>query len=165
MSPAGGGVDAPVPDAVGALLAAYGAQDEAAVRACCAADLHYEDPLTAPRDGVEAFLGHLRAAWTAFPDGRLEPTGPAPVTGAVAAVPCKLVATQRGRLATLPATGRFLIAHAVLYAELDDAQRVWRLRAFYDVYGAAMQLGVLPKPGTAGQRALLMLQGFGAARR
>jgi hypothetical protein len=35
------------------------------------------------------------------------------------------------------------------------------VRAFFDVYGAAMALGVLPKPGTAGERALLMLRGFG----
>ena len=35
------------------------------------------------------------------------------------------------------------------------------MRAFFDVYGAAMSLGVLPKPGTAGERALLMLRGFG----
>ena len=35
------------------------------------------------------------------------------------------------------------------------------MRAFFDVYGAAMELGVLPKPGTAGERAMLMLRGFG----
>lgn len=158
--------DAPgAPPPVVALLAAYNAQDETALRACCAEDLHYEDPLTAPLEGVEAFVAHLRAAWAAFPDGRVESTGPAPATGPLVAVPCKLVATHRGRLAALPGTGRFLVEHAVLYCELDDDARLWRMRAFYDVYGAATQLGVLPKAGTAGQRALLLLQGFGAARR
>ena len=39
--------------------------------------------------------------------------------------------------------------------------RFFRVRAFYDVYSAAMDLGVLPKPGTAGERAMLMLRGFG----
>jgi len=34
-------------------------------------------------------------------------------------------------------------------------------RAFFDVYGAGMQLGALPRHGTAGERALLMLRGFG----
>ena len=38
---------------------------------------------------------------------------------------------------------------------------LFRVRAFFDVYAAAMDLGVLPKPGTAGERALLMLRGFG----
>ncbi len=35
------------------------------------------------------------------------------------------------------------------------------MRAFFDVYGAAVALGVLPKPGTLGGRALLLLRGFG----
>ncbi|MCW3041685.1 MAG: hypothetical protein JWM31_3590 [Solirubrobacterales bacterium] len=158
-------VDLPGP--VAAFLAAYDAQDTGAVRACCAPDVHYEDPLTpAPLEGVDALTDHLRAAWAAFPDGRLEPTGAVPRTGAVLAAPCKLVATHRGPVGPLPATGRFLVAHALLYAELDaDGTRLWRVRAFYDAYGAATQLGALPRPGTAGQRALMVLQGFGAARR
>jgi hypothetical protein len=156
-----------VPPPVAALLAAYGAQDEAAVRACCDRDVHYEDPLTAvPLEGVEALLDHLRAAWAAFPDGRLEPTGAAPRTGALLAAPVKLVATHRGALGPVPATNRFLIAHAVLYCELDArGERLLRARGFYDVYGAATQLGALPKAGTAGLRALMVLQGFGVARR
>ncbi len=153
------------PPAVAALLAAYGAQDEAALRGCCAEDLHYEDPLTAPLDGVDAFVAHMRSAWRAFPDGRLTCTGPSPATGPLVAVPCRLDATHRGRLATLPGSGRSLTVHAVLYCEHDEGGRLWRARAFFDVYGAATQLGVLPRPGTAGQRALLLLQGFGAARR
>lgn len=156
-----------VPAPVAALLAAYGAQDPAAVRACCDPEVHYEDPLTpAPLEGVEALLAHLQAAWSAFPDGRLESTGPVPRTAALLAAPCKLVATHRGDLGPVPATQRFLVAHAVLYAELDaGGSRILRARAFYDVYGAATQLGALPKAGTAGQRALMVLQGFGMARR
>lgn len=154
-----------VPAPVASFLAAYGQRDADAVRACCDPDVHYEDPLTAtPAEGVEALLDHLRAAWTAFPDGRLEATGAVPQTGTLLAAPCKLVATHRGALGPVPPTDRFLVAHAVLYVELSDS-RLFRVRAFYDVYGAATQLGVLPKAGTAGQRALMLLQGFGAARR
>jgi hypothetical protein len=39
--------------------------------------------------------------------------------------------------------------------------RLLRARAFFDVHDAGIQLGVFPKAGTAGQRALLMLRGFG----
>ena len=39
--------------------------------------------------------------------------------------------------------------------------RLLRIRAFFDAYGAAVALGVLPRPGTVGERALLMLRGFG----
>ena len=50
--------------------------------------------------------------------------------------------------------------HVVFFAELRD-ERLFRVRAFFDVYGAAVALGVLPKPGTLGGRALLLLRGFG----
>ena len=58
--------------------------------------------------------------------------------------------------------GRFVVVHAIFYCELtDDHERLWRVRGFYDVYDAAMQLGVVPKPGSLGEKALLMLRGFG----
>ena len=53
-----------------------------------------------------------------------------------------------------------MIVHAVLYCELRE-ERLLRVRGFYDLYGAAVQLGVLPKAGTLGEKALLMLRGFG----
>jgi hypothetical protein len=64
---------------------------------------------------------------------------------------------QVGRIA---ATGRAIELHAVVYAELRDG-RLWRVRAFFDLYDAGRQLGVLPRTGTAGERALLLLRGFG----
>ena len=52
--------------------------------------------------------------------------------------------------------------HAVLYCELDPPrERIWRVRVFLDAYDAAAQLGVLPRRGTLGERALLVLRGFG----
>ena len=50
--------------------------------------------------------------------------------------------------------------HVVFFAELRE-ERLFRVRAFFDVYGAAVALGVLPKPGTLGEKALLVLRGFG----
>ena len=35
------------------------------------------------------------------------------------------------------------------------------MRAIFDVHGAATDLGVLPQPGTVGEKALLLLRGFG----
>ena len=58
------------------------------------------------------------------------------------------------------ATGRLPTVHAVVYAQLREG-RLLRARAFFDLHDAGMQLGVFPKPGTAGSRALLMLRGFG----
>jgi hypothetical protein len=75
----------------------------------------------------------------------------------------KLIATHRGELhESLPPTGRFVVLHAIFYCELTpDHDLLWRVRGFYDVYDAAMQLGIVPKPGTLGEKALLMLRGFG----
>jgi hypothetical protein len=36
-----------------------------------------------------------------------------------------------------------------------------RVRAFFDLYGTATQLGVLPARGTLGEKALLVLRGVG----
>ena len=65
-----------------------------------------------------------------------------------------------GPLGRISPTDRPVEVHAVVYAELEDGL-LKRVRAFFDVYAAAMSLGVLPKPGTAGERAMLMLRGFG----
>ena len=53
-----------------------------------------------------------------------------------------------------------MTVHVVFFAELRDG-RFLRVRAFFDAYDAGVQLGVLPRPGTLGGRALLMLRGFG----
>ncbi len=36
-----------------------------------------------------------------------------------------------------------------------------RARGFFDVYDASVQLGLLPAHGSLGEKALLMLRGFG----
>ncbi|HEY8581786.1 MAG TPA: hypothetical protein VIL49_02530, partial [Capillimicrobium sp.] len=80
----------------------------------------------------------------------------------VVAAPCRIVGTHRGELPRLPASGRQIAVHAILWCELDpDGERLWRVRAFFDPYDAGMQLGVFPKPGSVGERALFMLRGFG----
>ncbi len=76
------------------------------------------------------------------------------------AAPAKLVATHRAPLEGLPATNRFVVVHCVFYCELRKG-RLLRVRAFFDLYNAATQLGVLPGRGTLGEKALLVLRGFG----
>ena len=64
----------------------------------------------------------------------------------------------------LPATDRFVTLHGVHYVELADGL-VRRARGFFDLYDAAIQLGLLPERGSAGrERVLLMLRGFGLRR-
>jgi hypothetical protein len=87
-------------------------------------------------------------------------TGPRLSDGTYASAPCKLLGTHHNALGRLAATRRALEMHAVVFAELRDG-RMLRVRAFFDVYGAGRQLGVLPAANSAGERALLMLRGFG----
>jgi steroid delta-isomerase-like uncharacterized protein len=143
--------------------AAWSARDRTAFRELCAPDLHYEDPLTdAPLEGPDALGDHAVRLWSAFPDARVESTGERLGDGRFVAAPVKVLGTHRGEAGDLPPTGRFVVVQAVLYCELDGArERLWRVRAFFDAYAAAVELGVLPRAGSASERALLLLRGFG----
>jgi steroid delta-isomerase-like uncharacterized protein len=140
---------------------AWSARDTAAFEPLCADGFAYEDPLTPePIEGAAALGAHARALWTAFPDARVNSTGARLGDGRYACAPCKLLGTHDGRLGQITPTGRFLVVHAIVYAELRE-DRLLRVRAFFDVHGAATALGVLPQPGTLGEKALLLLRGFG----
>jgi hypothetical protein len=144
--------------------AAWSAADVAAeLAATCAPDLHYEDPLTfTPLIGPAALAAHVGRLRAGAPDARLETTGERLTDGRFVAAPARLLATHSGQLGELPPSGRALVVQAVFYCELDETRtRLWRVRAFFDLYAAAIGLGVLPRPGTASARALMMLRGFG----
>ncbi|MDQ6816905.1 MAG: ester cyclase [Actinomycetota bacterium] len=141
--------------------AAWSGRDTGAFAEVCDSDLHYEDPLTSePLEGAEELGRHAERLWAAFPDVRLQSTGDRLTNRRYLAAPCKLLGTHRAPLEGLPATNRFVVVHCVFYCELRSA-KLLRVRAFFDLYGAATQLGVLPARGTLGEKALLMLRGFG----
>jgi steroid delta-isomerase-like uncharacterized protein len=141
--------------------AAWSGKDSSAFAPLCTADVHYEDPLTPePLEGAAELGRHAARLWAAFPDARLERTGVRLSDGHYVAAPCKLLATHRAPLEGLPATNRFLVVHCVFYCEVSD-ERFLRVRALFDLYEAAVQLGVLPARGTLGEKALLVLRGFG----
>ncbi|HWC27406.1 MAG TPA: ester cyclase, partial [Solirubrobacteraceae bacterium] len=122
------------------------------------------DPLTfrGPLHGPAALAEHAGRLRAAAPDARLESSGRRLSDGRFVAAPVRLCATHSGELEGFPASGRAIVVQAVFYCELDGARtRLWRVRAFFDLYDAAVQLGVLPRPGSLGQRALLLLRGFG----
>jgi predicted ester cyclase len=132
--------------------------------ATCAPDLHYEDPLTfkGPLHGPGALTEHAARLRVAAPDARLQSAGERLTDGRIVAVPVHLLGTHSGELESFPPTGREVSVHSVFYCELDEARtHLWRVRAFFDLYDAALQLGVLPRPGSVGERALLLLRGFG----
>jgi steroid delta-isomerase-like uncharacterized protein len=141
--------------------AAWSGKDPAAFAEVCASGIQYEDPLTGePLDGLDALAEHAARLWAGFPDARLERTGERLSNERFVAAPCKVLGTHRAALAGLPATNRFVVVHCVFYCELQH-ELLRRVRGFFDVYEAATQLGVLPARGTMGEKALLMLRGFG----
>ena len=143
--------------------AAWTGRQRAAFAECCAPDVHYEDPICEhPLNGLDELADHAALLWRAFPDARIRRTGERLHNGRYVAAPCLVSGTHRGELPRLPATRRGVSVHVVFYCELDSRRELlWRVRAFYDVYDAAVQLGLLPRHGTIGERALLMLRGFG----
>jgi ketosteroid isomerase-like protein len=141
---------------------AWSGRDPAAFAPLCVEDVHYEDPLTPePLMGPRVLGRHAERLWTAAPDARVNSTGARLGGSGFACAPCRVLGTHTGTLGRISPTGRALDIHAVVYAELAEDGRMRRVRAFFDVYRAAMELGVLPKHGTAGERAMLMLRGFG----
>lgn len=141
--------------------AAWSGKDEAAFAEVCDHKVHYEDPLTPePLEGLDLLQTHAGRLWAAFPDARMERTGQRLTDGRFVAAPCKVLATHRAPLNGLPATGRFVVMHAIFYCEIR-AELLLRVRGFFDIYDVATQLGVLPARGTLGEKALLMLRGFG----
>jgi predicted ester cyclase len=113
--------------------------------------------------GADAIARRAAQVWAGFPDARLNSTGPRLSDGTHASAPAKLIGTHTEPLEGLPPTHRQVVLHVVFFAELRD-ERLFRVRAFFDAYGAAVTLGVLPKPGTLSEKALLMLRGFGLQR-
>jgi SnoaL-like polyketide cyclase len=141
---------------------AWSGRDPGAFAPLCDDAFAYEDPLThEPLHGAAALAAHARALWKAFPDARVNSTGERLTDGRYACAPCKVLGTHEGSIGNVTPTGRFVVVHAIVYAELTDDGLLLRARAFFDAWGAATTLGILPKPGTAGERALLLLRGFG----
>ncbi len=145
--------------------AAWSSGDPAAFRPIITGDLHYEDPLTGvPLRGAVELISHARRLWDAFPDVVIEASGRRLGDGEFLAAPARLRGTNRGALGSVPATNRVITVHCVFYCEVRHGL-LGRVRAFFDLYEAATQLGVLPQHGTVGERALLMIRGFGVRAR
>ncbi len=141
--------------------AAWSGKDEAAFEPVCDPRVHYEDPLSSePLEGLDLLQNHASRLWAAFPDVRMERTGERLTNEQFVAAPCKLLGTHRAPLNGLPPTNRFVVVHAIFYCE-TARERLLRVRGFFDLYDVATQLGVLPARGTLGEKALLMLRGFG----
>ncbi len=156
----------PVLAAAVGFVAAWGGHDPGAFASVCDPGVHYEDPLTsAPLRGPAELGEHAVRLWDAFPDVTIETAGEVSSGGWAVAVPCRAQGTHRAALAGLPATGRSVRVHGIFWAEPAGDGRLVRVRAFFDLYDAGVQLGILPSRGGLGEKALLALRGFGVRAR
>jgi len=143
--------------------AAWSGGVAAAFMALCAPDLHYEDPLTrSPLHGVSELSEHAERLWRAFPDVTVERAGGRLTDGRYVALPVRAFGRNTGALDGLPASHREIELRAVFWCELDLGRtRMWRVRTLFDAHGAAVALGLIPRPGSLRNRAVLALQGYG----
>ena len=146
-----------------AFQSAWSSRKRSAFGECCALDVHYEDPVSRGAcEGLDELGEHASKLWRLLPDAFVERSGERLTDGRYVAAPVRVTGTHRGELPRVPPTGRRIALQAVLYCELDaPRERLWRVRAFFDPYDAGVQLGVLPAHGTLGERALMVLRGFG----
>ena len=136
-----------------------------AFAACCSAGVQYEDPIARePLEGLDALAAHAARLRETFPDLRVESPGQAVTEGAFACVPWRLLGTHKAAIGAIPASNRFLVVQGVHYLEVRDG-RVRRARGFFDLYDAAVQLGLLPARGSVAESALMLVRGFGLRAR
>lgn len=144
---------------------AWASADRESFASCCSAGVTYQDPVTTDAvEGLDAIAEHAAIYRRAFPDMRVEAMGQALLEGDYACVPWRLVGTHKGSFAGVPASGRFVVIQGVHYLELADG-RVRRARGFFDLYDAAVQLGLLPTRGSLAESAMLLIRGFGLRSR
>ncbi len=141
--------------------AAWSGRDAGAFRQVCIGDLHFEDPLSKrPLQGVDKLEARAKRLWKAFPDMRVESSGPRLSQDDHVAAPIRIVGTHRSPIAGIPATGRTVSLQAVCFCEVRHGL-LGRVRVFYDLHDAQVQLGAAPEVGSAAERAMRVVMGFG----
>ena len=109
----------------------------AAFEPLCADEFAYEDPLTPePLHGVARARRARAAAVEGVPGRPRQQHRRAPERRPLRVRAVQAARHALGRLGGITPTGRFIVVHAVVYAELQDDQLL-RARAFFDVHGAA----------------------------
>ena len=159
-------MEAPPPEPVAALVAAWNAHDAAAVGALCADDVTWDDPVMAePARGRAAVEGFLRTTFTAFPDLRYTLRGAVAVAadGRTLAYEWRTAGTHTGPLDPpgFAPTGRRVTFDGAEVVQLGDDGRITRITTYLDVRDALGQftgLNLRPRPRSLGERLFVALQ-------
>jgi steroid delta-isomerase-like uncharacterized protein len=143
-------------------LAAWNARDTDAIAHLITDDVVWADPaLPEPARGVPAVQEFMRTSFHAFPDLHFgEPDPPAlAASGGVVLWAWSMEGTHRGAIDPpgFAPTGRRVRVDGIDQWTMRDG-RIARYRAFYDMNEVARQLGIVPGPGSGGERAMVALQ-------
>jgi len=142
--------------------AAWNGCDTDAMAQLITEDIVWADPaMPEPARGVAAVQEFMRTSFRAFPDLRFsEPDPPAiAVNGDLVLWAWHMEGTHRGVIEPpgFAPTGRRMAVDGVDQWEMRDG-RIARYRAFYDMNDLARQLGIVPAPGSRGERGMVALQ-------
>jgi len=143
-------------------VAAWNGCDTEALAQLITEDVVWADPaLPEPARGVAEVQEFMRVSVRAFPDLRFgEPDPPVlAISGDVALWGWYMEGTHRGAIDPpgFAPTGRAMRVEGVDQWTLRDG-RIARYRAFYDMNDLARQLGIVPPPGSRGERGMVALQ-------
>jgi hypothetical protein len=131
----------------------------------CTEDVEFTDPAIGTVHGREAVADWVRTCDRAFPDYRFEEPEPPYLARdrPKAIVPWRMLATNTGPIEPpgFAATGRPMVLEGVDHWWFTG-DLVSRYRADYDLNGLLRQLGIVPEPGSRGERAMVLLQRAGA---
>jgi steroid delta-isomerase-like uncharacterized protein len=124
-------------------------------------DVVWLDPaLPEPARGVEEVKDHMRSAWVAFPDLHFTP-GPLWLDPHEDSMSWswRMEGTHDGPLDPpgFAPTGRRIDVDGIDVWDFEDG-RIRRYRAYYDMADLARQLGVMPTPGSRGERVGVLVQ-------
>jgi hypothetical protein len=152
-----------VRDPVDAFLDAWNGRVQAAFAAPARPTCTTRTRSSVSRSGARGARDARGRLWEAFPDVRIEEAGERLRGGAFTALPVKALGTNTGELDGLPPTKRFVVVHAVVYAEVRGPGSSARGSSATATTRRAARAA--PAPGTLGDKALLALRGFGLAPR
>jgi steroid delta-isomerase-like uncharacterized protein len=150
--------------------AAWNSHEPARVLELMSDDIVYDDsawPTTMRgKDAVREFIDHT---WRGFPDLTFEAVGGPLIAGdgPRAAFWWRGTGTNSGPIDPpgIPPTGRKIIFEGADFHEYRDG-KVARLRIVFDMNDVSRQLGLLPEPGSMGERAMVWVErAKGLARR
>ena len=140
---------------------AWNSHDAEQIEPLVTEDIVWLDPaLPEPARGVGEVKEFMRTSWAAFPDLRFT-AGPMWLDPHEVSMTWawRMVGTNSGPLEPpgFAPTGRRIDIDGIDVWDFADG-RIERYRAYYDMALVARQLGVMPSPGSRGERVGVMLQ-------